>query len=83
MRDFWPGQQIKAARALLAWTVPELAAQSGVSAQTIRRLEHGQKCQLSTLIRLEETLITTGITFIGDPADSCIMTRGVQISTKS
>ena len=58
-------EQIKAARALLAWSQEDLAARSNVSLPTIRRLEARSKLRVSETIRLkvEAALEAAGIEF--------------------
>lgn len=58
-------QQISAARALLSWRREELADRSGVSLRTVARFESGEgDITASKLDRLEETLVSEGITFV-------------------
>jgi transcriptional regulator with XRE-family HTH domain len=58
-------EQIKAARALLGWSQDDLAAHSGVSVPTIKRLEAPGKFRVSDEIRLklETALQAAGIEF--------------------
>jgi predicted transcriptional regulator len=62
-------RQIKAARALLAWSQEELAAAAGVSLPTIKRLEAkdgplGGRDATGT--RIQAALQTAGVQFIGE-----------------
>jgi DNA-binding XRE family transcriptional regulator len=58
-------EQIKAARALLGWSQEDLAANSGVSVPTIKRLEAPGKFRVSDEARLkmEAALESAGIVF--------------------
>jgi transcriptional regulator with XRE-family HTH domain len=63
-------EQIKAARALLAWSQEDLAARSSVSLPTVRRLEARSKLRVSDNIRLkiEAALQAAGIEFANGDA---------------
>ena len=62
--------QLRAARALLAWTMEELAERSRVSTRTIRRAEESdQAISVRTLRRLAVTYEAAGIEFIGENND--------------
>ncbi len=65
------GAQIRAARAILNWSVGDLAAHSGVSISTIRRAEtvDGPPPTLrhDRLVALRDTLEERGITFVSEP----------------
>lgn len=59
--------QIRAARALLDWRQGDLAKASGVGTATIQRIERSEghfKSNLSTILRLRETLERAGVYFI-------------------
>jgi transcriptional regulator with XRE-family HTH domain len=59
--------QIRAARALLDWRQTDLARASGVGVATIQRIEKSEghfKSNLSTILRLRETLEGAGVFFI-------------------
>ncbi len=57
------GAHIRAARALLDWSVEDLSAKAGVSVSTIRRLEHGtgNRTRLPPVEALREALQTGGV----------------------
>jgi len=62
--------QIKGARGLLGWSALKLAEASGVGVATIRRyeLQDGIPAGNSLSLKaIEDTLVSAGIEFIGDP----------------
>ena len=66
------GDQIRAARGALNWSVRELAARSGVATATIVRYEAEigvPKSRKKNLEILRQTLEAAGIEFIGSPDD--------------
>ena len=75
-------RQLKAARALLAWSQADLAHHSGVSEPTIARLEAedgGLGGRPSTAAKILDALLTAGIEFIPDQGDG----TGVRLSSKT
>lgn len=65
-------QQVRAARHALRWTVQELAASSGVSVSTLKRLEASEGIPSMSAIKLASiraALEAAGIEFIGSPDD--------------
>jgi transcriptional regulator with XRE-family HTH domain len=60
--------QLRAARALLGMKVVELAELSGVNKNTIVNLELGRRSHSATIEKLQQTLISLGIVFIGEMA---------------
>jgi transcriptional regulator with XRE-family HTH domain len=73
------GTQIKMARAALEWGVRELAAKSGVTANTISRIENGANALGSTLEAIEKALIKGGVEFIPENGGGA----GVRLKKKS
>ncbi|WP_374213265.1 helix-turn-helix domain-containing protein [Psychromarinibacter sediminicola] len=66
------GQQLRAARGALTWSLETLAAASGVSVATLKRYEavDGQpNSRKDHLRRLREVFEAAGIEFIGTPED--------------
>jgi transcriptional regulator with XRE-family HTH domain len=64
------GAQIRAARALLRWTIEDLARQAGVASRTIKRFEQTDLIppnRSSTLVQIQRVLEAAGIEFIGTP----------------
>ena len=72
--------QIRMARHALRWSVSELAAITGVSISTIKRIEASDgepNSTKSNLANLKKALEAAGIEFIGSPDDG----PGVRIRT--
>jgi transcriptional regulator with XRE-family HTH domain len=66
------GLQIRAARAALRWTTEELAARSGITSRTVKRLEQVNgvpPSRSSSLQSIQAALEAAGIEFIGTPGD--------------
>ncbi len=58
-------RQIKAARALLKWTRKDLAKASGMSAETVKNIEHGIYLpKKETLTNLVDTFARHGVQFV-------------------
>lgn len=60
--------QMRAGRALLDWTQAELAEKSGVSVQTIKRMEKiglGRSA-MDNVVAIQKTLEAGGLIFLGD-----------------
>jgi transcriptional regulator with XRE-family HTH domain len=63
------GEQIRAARGLLGWSMADLAEASGVSASTIKRIESlGAVATgtVGTIESLEQAFQNVGVIFIGE-----------------
>jgi transcriptional regulator with XRE-family HTH domain len=54
------------ARAALGWGVRDLAAKSGVTANTVTRIENGADSKQSTIDKLRRALEEAGIEFIDE-----------------
>jgi len=64
--DMQPAQ-IRAARALLDWSGPELAERAGISFSTLRRMEKAvESVQIDNVAKVRNTLIENGIGFHDD-----------------
>ncbi len=59
-------EQVKMARAALGWGVRDLAAEAGVSANTISRYENGADALGETLLKIERALEKAGVIFIDE-----------------
>jgi transcriptional regulator with XRE-family HTH domain len=62
------GSQIRAARALLKWNAADLARQSALGVNTIRRAEAAERTSLTTAneLAIRRALETAGIEFISE-----------------
>jgi transcriptional regulator with XRE-family HTH domain len=59
------GDQVKAARVLLGWSQPKLAAKTGVNALAIAKFEEGKQRPLMLDISvIQRTLCDAGIEFV-------------------
>lgn len=56
--------QSRMARAAIGWGVRDLARETGVSADTIARLERGEELKLVTLQRIRDVFEAAGVEFI-------------------
>jgi DNA-binding Xre family transcriptional regulator len=65
--------QVRAARAIVRWSAGELAAASGVSLSTVRRIEEGHGTNVRLLAAVRSTLEQAGVQFHVAPDG----TRGV------
>ncbi len=75
-------KQIKAARALLGWSQADLAAASGVSEPTIKRLEAGDGAlggRLETGDKLQVALQLAGIVFFSENEMSAAGGPGIRL----
>lgn len=64
--------QVRAARALLGWTIVQLSSSSGVSVRTIKYFEEDgseKPFRDATLQKIMSALEENGIEFIGTPED--------------
>ena len=66
-------EQIRAAKAMIRWSGEDLAAASGLSLSSIRRIEAltgiPQAQSMRTILSIKEALENAGIEFIGTPED--------------
>jgi transcriptional regulator with XRE-family HTH domain len=66
------GQQIRAARGLLDWSLDEASLKSGVSLPTIHRFERTNgvpKSRSHTLVKLQAAFEDAGVEFVGSPTE--------------
>ena len=59
-------EQVRMARAALGWSVRDLAAKSGIAANTVSRYENGADAYGTTLLNIETAFKEAGIIFIDD-----------------
>ncbi|MCZ8108638.1 MAG: helix-turn-helix transcriptional regulator [Burkholderiales bacterium] len=72
------GSQIRGARAMLGWTIRELAAHARMSVPTVQRLEQHDGVPPSrsqTLLDLKAALEQAGIAFTGTPEEPGVALR--------
>ncbi len=64
--------QCRAARALLGWTIAELAEAAGVSTMTVNRFESGTAINVASSTALESAILAAGVILIdaGDHASA-------------
>ena len=70
------GAHIRVGRAMLNWSVARLAASSGVSASTIKRLEDGTEGQtrpVNIAAAIRGALQGGGVRFLSQAGETCIM----------
>lgn len=72
--------QLRMARSALAIGVRDLAEMSGITANTISRIENGSDAKQSTIDTLRKCLEAAGITFIAEGATSAAGGPGVRLS---
>lgn len=67
-REVLPSRaQVRAARALLSWTQEQLADAVGITPQTVRLLETGQRTPFSRTLRaIKQTFENVGIVFVSE-----------------
>jgi len=63
-------EQIRMARAALGWSVRQLAAKAGVSANTVSRYENGADALGETLKKMRKALQDAGLDFIAGDYNS-------------
>jgi len=64
--------QLRAARAMLKWSLTDLSEKSGIGTTTLKRFEAADGLpngHMSTFAKLQEVLMTAGIEFVGTPDD--------------
>lgn len=72
-------EQIRAARALLGWSQPDLARASGIAENTLRNIERGTSDpRSSTLSAIERAFDEAGVMFIDLGVDIRPGGRGVR-----
>ncbi len=71
--------QLRMARAAIGKGVRELAEMSGITANTISRIENGNDAKQSTIDTLRRCLEQAGVVFIDDNATSTAGGPGVRL----
>lgn len=77
--DRLTGSQARAARAMLMWSVRQLAQQCAISESSIRRIEaafdHPEKVSFETLTKLHDFYVGRGFTFFRDERGAAVAWR--------
>lgn len=74
MSDLTPAS-CRAARALLGWTITDLAKAAGVSYPTAHGIEHGANAYPSTLDKVQAALEAEGVTVLARPLEGASRPR--------
>lgn len=69
------GEQVRAARALLRWTVAELAEKAGVAPNTVVRVEAEKSVNTATLQSLQKVLEEGGVVFVPENGEGAGVRR--------
>ncbi|MEW8627054.1 MAG: helix-turn-helix transcriptional regulator [Candidatus Thiodiazotropha sp.] len=75
MVQYISGAQVRAARGILKWSVADLAAESGVSVSTIKRLESVDgipNIQTAKLQAIQDAFLKTGRVGFNDEKCVCV-----------
>ena len=77
-------EQIRAARGLISWNQTQLAEASGLSVQTIKRMENQGtgKSSAENVQRIQQALENAGVIFIADASPSNNGGSGVRLIGK-
>jgi len=75
-------EQCRAARALVGWSIRDLATKSGLHPNAISRFENDGNCHRSTLEALEQALVLAGVQFIPDGTPSMSGGAGVRLAER-
>ncbi|WP_294328313.1 helix-turn-helix transcriptional regulator [uncultured Sphingomonas sp.] len=73
--------QCRAARALLGWTIADLAEAAGVGVMTVNRFENGKPVNATSAEALERTLLAGGVSLIAAGDTSPFGGEGVRLLT--
>lgn len=71
--------QCRAGRALLGWSMGELATASGLGVMTVNRFEGGQTVAAASIAKMAKTLNDAGVVLIGDGEASASGRAGVRL----
>lgn len=73
-------EQCRAGRALIGWSIGDLAAAAGLGVMTINRFEGGKAVAPASISKIAETLIAAGVVLIEDGAASLSGRAGVRLA---
>lgn len=72
--------QCRAGRALLGWSMGELASAAGLGVMTVNRFEGGQTVAAASISKIAKTLNDAGIILIGEGEASASGRAGVRLA---
>lgn len=72
--------QCRAGRALLGWSMGELASAAGLGVMTVNRFEGGQTVAAASIAKIAKTLNDAGVILIGDGETSASGRAGVRLA---
>jgi len=75
MDDLVPGAASRAARALLKWSVQDLAAAAGVSPSTVSQLEAGRTVRREVETKVFAALTREGVRIVADGEVGAVLER--------
>lgn len=73
-------EQCRAGRALLGWSISDLASAAGLGVMTVNRFEGGKTVATASVIKIAETLNSAGVILIKDGAASPGGRAGVRLA---
>lgn len=73
-------EQCRAGRALLVWSMNDLASAAGIGIMTLNRFEGGQSVRSESIIKIVDAFAAAGITFIAAGEASQDGGEGVRLS---
>jgi len=73
-------EQCRAGRALLGWSMGELASAAGLGVMTVNRFEGGQTVAAGSVAKIAKTLNDAGVILIGDGEASASGRAGVRLA---
>lgn len=76
-------EQCRAARALLSWSMADLAAAAGVGIMTLNRFEGGQAVRPASLTKIVDAFMAAGVTFIAAGESSPDGGEGARLTSPS
>lgn len=76
-------EQCRAARALLDWSIGDLASAAAVGVMTVNRFEGGQPIRAGSLDKLQAALVAAGIAFVAAGERSLDGGEGVRLALRS
>lgn len=75
--------QCRAGRALVGWSIADLAEAAAVGVMTVNRFESGQPIRPASMTKLLEALTSAGVAFIAAREVSAVGGEGVRLAFRS